>query len=47
MSPLCFIKGRAGYVAQGSKYARDKAKAPLFAYVNADKLRSIETYARK
>uniref|UniRef100_A0A3Q0T1Z9 Uridylate-specific endoribonuclease n=1 Tax=Amphilophus citrinellus TaxID=61819 RepID=A0A3Q0T1Z9_AMPCI len=38
------LQGKAGYVAQGSNYARDKAKAPLFAYVNEDKLKSIETY---
>lgn len=44
---LCFIQGRAGYVAQGSNYARDRARAPLFTYVNEDKLKSIETYARK
>ncbi|KAM4605020.1 uridylate-specific endoribonuclease C-like [Polymixia lowei] len=39
------LQGRAGYVAQGSNYARDKARAPLFSYVNEDKLKSIETYA--
>lgn len=44
---LCFIQGKAGYVAQGSNYARDRARAPLFSYVNEDKLKSIETYARK
>lgn len=38
------LQGKAGYVAQGSNYARDKAKAPLFTYVNEDKLKSIETY---
>ncbi|KAM9844520.1 uridylate-specific endoribonuclease C [Aulostomus maculatus] len=38
------LQGRAGYVAQGSNYARDRAGAPLFTYVNEDKLRSIETY---
>ncbi|XP_034039751.1 poly(U)-specific endoribonuclease-C-like isoform X2 [Thalassophryne amazonica] len=38
------LQGRAGYVAQGSHYARDKAKAPLFTYVDEDKLRSIDTY---
>ncbi|KAM7379684.1 hypothetical protein PAMP_005218 [Pampus punctatissimus] len=37
-------QGRAGYVAQGSNYARDRARAPLFTYVNEDKLKSIETY---
>lgn len=44
---VCFIQGKAGYVAQGSNYARDRARAPLFTYVNEDKLKSIETYARK
>lgn len=44
----CFFhQGRADFVAQGSNSARDKANAPLFTYVNEDKLRSIETYARK
>ncbi|XP_061775515.1 uridylate-specific endoribonuclease C-like [Nerophis ophidion] len=38
-------QGRAGYVAQGSNYARDRARAPLFTYVNEDKLRSIKTYS--
>ncbi|XP_034744008.1 poly(U)-specific endoribonuclease-C-like [Etheostoma cragini] len=38
------LQGRAGYVAQGSSYARDKASAPLFTYVNEDKLKSIKTY---
>ncbi|XP_076004449.1 uridylate-specific endoribonuclease C [Genypterus blacodes] len=38
-------QGRAGYVAQGSNYARDKARAPLFSYVNEDKIKAIETYA--
>ena len=44
---LMFIQGKAGYVAQGSNYAVDKARAPLFSHVNPDKLKSIETYARK
>ncbi|KAI3374765.1 hypothetical protein L3Q82_021322 [Scortum barcoo] len=39
------LQGRAGYVAQGSNYAKDSAKAPLFTYVNEDKLKSIKTYA--
>ncbi|XP_041658510.1 poly(U)-specific endoribonuclease-C-like [Cheilinus undulatus] len=39
------LQGRAGYVAQGSNYARDRARAPLFTYVNENKLKSIETYA--
>ena len=34
-------------MAQGSNYARDRARAPLFTYVNEDKLKSIDTYARK
>lgn len=41
------FQGKAGYVAQGSNYARDRARAPLFSYVNEDKLKSIETFARK
>lgn len=39
------LQGRAGYVAQGSNYARDRAREPLFTYVNEDKLKHIETYA--
>nr|XP_020446964.1 poly(U)-specific endoribonuclease-C-like [Monopterus albus] len=39
------LQGKAGYVAQGSNNARDKASAPLFKYVNEDKLKSIKTYA--
>eukprot|EP00066_Takifugu_rubripes_P025201 XP_011614467.1 PREDICTED: poly(U)-specific endoribonuclease-C-like [Takifugu rubripes] len=39
------LQGKAGYVAQGSNWARDRARAPLFTYVNEDKLKSIETYA--
>ncbi|XP_034412204.1 poly(U)-specific endoribonuclease-C-like isoform X2 [Cyclopterus lumpus] len=38
------LQGKAGYVAQGSNYARDRARAPLFTYVNEDKLKGIETY---
>lgn len=34
-------------MAQGSNYARDRAHAPLFAYVDEEKLKSIETFARK
>lgn len=34
-------------MAQGSNQARDRARYPLFSYVDEDKLRSIETYARK
>lgn len=40
-------QGKAGFVAQGSNSARDKASAPLFQYVNEDKLKSIKTYACK
>lgn len=47
MSVCVLTQGRAGYVAQGSNYARDRARAPLFTYVNEDKLKSIETYACK
>ncbi|XP_072219964.1 uridylate-specific endoribonuclease C-like [Leuresthes tenuis] len=39
------LQGRAGYVAQGSNYARDRASAPLFSHVNEEKLKKIETYA--
>ncbi|KAB5542331.1 hypothetical protein PHYPO_G00090440 [Pangasianodon hypophthalmus] len=39
------LQGKADYVAQGSNSARDKASAPLFTYVNEDKLKSIATYA--
>ncbi|XP_026169317.1 poly(U)-specific endoribonuclease-C-like isoform X2 [Mastacembelus armatus] len=39
------LQGKAGYVAQGSHCATDKASAPLFKYVNEDKLKSIRTYA--
>ncbi|XP_067109369.1 uridylate-specific endoribonuclease C-like [Osmerus mordax] len=39
------LQGKAGYVAQGSNYAVDRARAPLFNHVNHDKLKSIETYA--
>lgn len=42
-----FSQGKAEYVAQGSNTARDKANAPLFMYVNEDKLKSIATYASK
>lgn len=42
-----FSQGKADYVAQGSNSARDKANAPLFKYVNEDKLKSIATYASK
>lgn len=47
MCVLSFIQGRADYVAQGSNQARDKAKQPLFSYVNEDKLKHLETYARE
>nr|XP_057918155.1 uridylate-specific endoribonuclease C-like [Doryrhamphus excisus] len=39
------LQGRAGYVAQGSNYARDRARAPLFTYVNQDKLKSMKTFS--
>lgn len=39
------LQGRAGYVAQSSNCARDNANAPLFSYVNENKLHSIKTYA--
>uniref|UniRef100_A0A8C7YLF0 Uridylate-specific endoribonuclease n=1 Tax=Oryzias sinensis TaxID=183150 RepID=A0A8C7YLF0_9TELE len=39
------LQGKAGYVAPGSNSARDRAHAPLFTYVNEEKLKSIETYA--
>ncbi|XP_030633133.1 poly(U)-specific endoribonuclease-C [Chanos chanos] len=39
------LQGKAGYVAQGSNYARDRARSPLFSYVNEEKLKTIPTYA--
>ncbi|XP_029971338.1 poly(U)-specific endoribonuclease-C [Salarias fasciatus] len=39
------LQGRAGYVAQGSNYARDRAREPLFSYVDEDKIKNIETYS--
>ncbi|XP_047223011.1 poly(U)-specific endoribonuclease-C-like [Girardinichthys multiradiatus] len=39
------LQGKAGYVAPGSNSAKDLAKAPLFAYVNEEKLKNIKTYA--
>lgn len=39
------LQGKAGYVAQGSNNAADRARAPLFSYVNEDKLKKIQTYA--
>lgn len=42
-----FTQGKAGFVAEGSNHARDSARAPLFSYVNENKLKSIDTYARK
>nr|XP_055046858.1 poly(U)-specific endoribonuclease-C-like [Misgurnus anguillicaudatus] len=39
------LQGNAGYVAKGSNNAKDNARAPLFSYVNEDKLKSIDTYA--
>ncbi|KAG7272217.1 hypothetical protein CRUP_035744 [Coryphaenoides rupestris] len=38
-------QGKAGYVARGSNYAQDRARASLFSYVNEEKLQSIDTYA--
>ncbi|XP_037537800.1 poly(U)-specific endoribonuclease-C-like [Nematolebias whitei] len=38
------LQGKAGHVAQGSNYARDRATAPLFTHVNEEKLKSIKTY---
>ncbi|KAG5273454.1 hypothetical protein AALO_G00151470 [Alosa alosa] len=40
------LQGKAGYVTQGSTYARDYAAKPLFSSVDEDKLNSITTYAR-
>uniref|UniRef100_A0A1A7XXD6 Uridylate-specific endoribonuclease n=1 Tax=Iconisemion striatum TaxID=60296 RepID=A0A1A7XXD6_9TELE len=39
------LQGKAGYVAQGSNSTRDRASAPLFSYVNEEKLKNIKTYA--
>lgn len=39
------LQGKAGFVAQGSNNAVDRARAPLFSYVNEDKLKKIQTYA--
>ncbi|MEQ2169692.1 hypothetical protein GOODEAATRI_027875, partial [Goodea atripinnis] len=39
------LQGKAGYVAPGSNSAKDRANAPLFAYVNEEKLKNIKTYA--
>ncbi len=46
-SSFVFLQGKAGFVAEGSNNARDSARAPLFSYVNENKLKSIDTYARK
>uniref|UniRef100_A0A3B5MWQ0 Uridylate-specific endoribonuclease n=1 Tax=Xiphophorus couchianus TaxID=32473 RepID=A0A3B5MWQ0_9TELE len=40
------LQGKAGHVAQGSNNARDRACAPLFAYVDEGKLKNIATFAR-
>ncbi|KAJ8249956.1 hypothetical protein COCON_G00231720 [Conger conger] len=40
------LQGRAGYVSRGSNSATDHAHASLFSYVDEQKLKSIETYAR-
>lgn len=37
-------QGQADYVEKGSNSGKDKASAPLFTYVNEDKLKSIPTY---
>lgn len=39
------LQGKAGFVSEGSNSARDCARAPLFSYVNENKLKSIDTYA--
>ncbi|XP_026885666.2 poly(U)-specific endoribonuclease-C [Electrophorus electricus] len=39
-------QGKAGYIASGSTFATDHAMAPLFSYVNENKLSSTLTYAR-
>ncbi|KAA0720904.1 Poly(U)-specific endoribonuclease-C [Triplophysa tibetana] len=39
------LQGKAGFVSEGSNHARDSARAPLFSYVNDDKLKSMDTYA--
>ncbi|XP_026858039.2 poly(U)-specific endoribonuclease-C [Electrophorus electricus] len=39
------LQGKADFVSQGTNSARDKASAPLFSYVNEDKLKSIASYA--
>ncbi|KAL4659314.1 poly(U)-specific endoribonuclease-C-like isoform X1 [Arapaima gigas] len=39
------LQGKAGYVASGSSTARDYAAAPLFSYVNEEKLKSIKTFS--
>lgn len=46
-SAFVFTQGKAGFVSEGSNNARDSARAPLFSYVNENKLKSIDTYARK
>lgn len=40
------LQGKAGYVAQGTNTARDYASAPLFSYVDENKLKSIKTYSK-
>ncbi|KAL2093451.1 hypothetical protein ACEWY4_010763 [Coilia grayii] len=39
------LQGKAGYVTQGSTYARDYATKPLFSYVDDNKLEDITTYS--
>uniref|UniRef100_A0A8C1GRK9 Uridylate-specific endoribonuclease n=1 Tax=Cyprinus carpio TaxID=7962 RepID=A0A8C1GRK9_CYPCA len=38
------LQGKAGFVAEGRNNARDSARAPLFTYINENKLKSIATY---
>ncbi|XP_041847575.1 poly(U)-specific endoribonuclease-C-like [Melanotaenia boesemani] len=38
------LQGKAGYVTQGTNNAKDCAHAPLFSYVNEEKLKTIKTY---
>ncbi|XP_062860820.1 uridylate-specific endoribonuclease C [Trichomycterus rosablanca] len=39
------LQGRAGFISSGSRVSVDYASAPLFSYVNENKLKSITTYA--
>ncbi|XP_007250602.2 uridylate-specific endoribonuclease C [Astyanax mexicanus] len=40
------LQGKAGYIPSGSTTATDHASAPLFSYVDMDKLNTITTYTR-